>query len=292
MSRLNAWMTVVLVVADICAASSAVPCQSAEPSAAELVVVVMDPLSAPLSCPCVKGYAQRDYKQLGKFLSQRLQRPVRIVFSESLVKSLKEQTEGRADIVIGKQSVVLHDAKGTQRKLREIARLTDKQGQTIQTGMIVVAAADPAKSLADLAGYQIIFGGPEAEEKHGAALALLNRNGVKPAGKLETCASCSDGAALVVEKGPAAKMAAVISSYARPLLEGCGTIEKGDLRVIGVTEPVPFVSAFVSESLPEAEQRRIRESLLAVVERSDLLQALESVAGFVSIDEAEAAKKK
>jgi ABC-type phosphate/phosphonate transport system substrate-binding protein len=292
MNRLNVQTIAALVLVGLCARNSMSVGQAAEPSAAELVVVVMDPLAAPLSCPCVKGYAQRDYKQLGKFLSQKLQRPVQVVFSESLAKSLKEQTDGRADIVIGKQSVVLHDAKATQRKLREIARLTDKQGQTVQTGMIVVAAADPAKTLADLAGYRIIFGGPEAEEKHGSALALLGRNGVKPTGKLETCASCSDGAALVVEKGPTAKMAAVISSYARPLLEGCGTIEKGDLRVLGVTEPVPFVTAFVSEALPEAEQRRVRESLLAVVERTDLLLALESVAGFVSIEEAEAAKKK
>jgi len=43
------------------------------------------------------------------------------------------------------------------------------------------------------------------------------------------------------ERRPAAT---VISSYAQPLLEGCGTIKKGDLRVIGETDPMPFVVAF------------------------------------------------
>jgi outer membrane protein assembly factor BamB len=36
-----------------------------EPRAFSLIV--MDPLAAPLSCPCVKGYAQRDYQKLADY---------------------------------------------------------------------------------------------------------------------------------------------------------------------------------------------------------------------------------
>ena len=36
-----------------------------------LTIVVMDPLSKPLSCPCVEGYAQREYKALAAFLEKR-----------------------------------------------------------------------------------------------------------------------------------------------------------------------------------------------------------------------------
>ncbi|MCA9069318.1 MAG: hypothetical protein KDA84_10365, partial [Planctomycetaceae bacterium] len=35
-----------------------------------LTVVVMDPLSKPLSCPCVEGYAQREYKALSAHLEK------------------------------------------------------------------------------------------------------------------------------------------------------------------------------------------------------------------------------
>ena len=49
-----------------------------------LNVVVMDPLAAPLSCPCVKGYAQRDYDKLGAFLEKSLKIPVKVVYAESL----------------------------------------------------------------------------------------------------------------------------------------------------------------------------------------------------------------
>ena len=76
---------------------------TAAPAAGEgpLVVLVMDPLAAPLSCPCVKGYAQRDYRKLASYLERELDRPVKIFFNESLVTVLEQKTSGRADIVIG-----------------------------------------------------------------------------------------------------------------------------------------------------------------------------------------------
>jgi ABC-type phosphate/phosphonate transport system substrate-binding protein len=78
------------------------------------------------------------------------------------------------------------------------------------------------------------------------------------------------------------RAATVISSYAAPLLEGCGTIKKGDLRVVGSTKPVPFVTAFVSEKLSSDDQAAIEKAHLAVAEEPVLLLALETKAGFVA----------
>ena len=61
---------------------------------------------------------------------------------------------------------------------------------------------------------------------------------------------------------PEVKAAAVISSYAEPLLEGCGSIKKGDLRVVGQTQPVPFVTALVSDELDPAMQKQVLLSLI------------------------------
>src|SRR5712672_3375499 len=82
---------------------------AAEP--APLTVVVMDPLALPLSCPCVAGYAQRDYDKLGKFLEGQLGRPVKVEFAETLAGALEKKTQGKADLVIGKYSVVQAGAK-------------------------------------------------------------------------------------------------------------------------------------------------------------------------------------
>lgn len=249
-------------------------------AAASLTVVIMDPLAAPLSCPCVKGYAQRDYEQLGKYLSARLGQPVTVVFNESLKSALKE-TKGRADVVIGKRSVVLADAKKAGAQLKPILALCGKDGQTIMTGLFVVPAADPAASVADLKNYRIILGPAECDEKHSAALNLLKANGVTLPKDLETCEACSDGATTILELGAKVRAATVISSYAAPLLEGCGTIKKGDLRVVGSTATVPFVVAFVSENLPATRQTAIEEALLKVGRQPELLEALETKLGFV-----------
>jgi ABC-type phosphate/phosphonate transport system substrate-binding protein len=269
-----------LLTAVLCLLALA-PLPAADAPAGPLTLVVMDPLSAPLACDCVQGYAQRKYEVLGAFLSQKLQRPVKVYWSESLVKALEEKTNGQADLVIGKHSVILHDAREAQRTLRPVAALSGQDGSTSQTGLIVVRAADPAQKVEDLAGYRIFFGPEDCDEKSLAPQALLRRHGVALPATIETSPACSNAAAKLLELDPSVKAAAVISSYAEPLLQGCGTVKKGDLRVVGTSEPVHFITAFVDAKLSDAEQAAIQKSLLEAGTDADLLIALETGLGFV-----------
>lgn len=257
-----------------------------------LTVIVMDPLAAALSCPCVKGYAQRDYDMLGARLSKDLGRTVKVHFAESLTDALKKKTDGRADLIIGKESVVRAETRANKIAAVPVASLSGKDGKTTMTGLFVVATPDPAISPADLKGYRIIFGAPEADEKYGAALTVLKDAGVKVEEKRESCGSCSEGAVAVIEAHKSgSKTATVISSYAQPLLEGCGTIKKGDLRVVGETAPVPFIVAFASEKLPAADREAITKALLSIGKDRDLCTAMETKEGFVPISTGETKKK-
>jgi ABC-type phosphate/phosphonate transport system substrate-binding protein len=273
--------------------------EAAEPSAAEpLRMVVMDPLAAPLSCPCVEGYAQRKYEVLATHLEAKLGgREVVLVFGESLALAQKKLAAGQPHLIIGKDSVVRADAQKAGLSVAATARLTDKKGSTMQHGLIVVPAKSPAQAAADLNGYQIIFGPADCTEKHQAAIALLKSAGVAIPAKLQIDQACSDGACKVVELGASAKAAAVISSYAEPLLEGCGTIKKGDLRVVAKTAPVPFITAFASDALSATEQQQLQAALLSVIEKPETCAALESLIGFVAVEKqqpagASTAKKK
>jgi ABC-type phosphate/phosphonate transport system substrate-binding protein len=163
------------------------------------------------------------------------------------------------------------------KKFKPVASLTSKEGETMQHGLIVVPSGDPAKSVKDLKGYRIIFGPKEADEKHAAALALLTKNGVEAPKSLETVDGCADGATKILDAGLSARGAAVISSYAAPLPEGCGTMKKGDLRVVGKTEPVPFVLAFVSTEVSSGDRETIKKSLLAVQDDPALCITLEAL---------------
>lgn len=255
-----------------------------------LTIVVMDPLAAPLSCPCVEGYAQRDYEKLAAYLEEALDRPVALHFSESLMMALVDKTEGVVDLVIGKDSVVRADATQSGITLKPLARLSDRDGKTTQTGLVVVRSDDEANQIADLSGYRILFGPVSCSEKHSAVVDLLKRTGVAVPTKIETSQACSDGACKILEWGADEKAAAVISSYAQPLLEGCGTIKQGELRVVGETDPVPFVSAFVNESAGIGAgigiAAKLEAALAAVAEQADLCTALESRDGFVNYSQA------
>ncbi len=250
-----------------------------------LTVVVMDPLAAPLSCPCVKGYAQRDYDKLGKYLETKLGRPVVVHYSETLTNALAKKTNGKADLIIGKDSVVRSDAAANKVMLTHLAALSGKDGKTTQTGLICVSATDKAATPADLKGYTIYFGTADAEEKHSAATKIFKEFGVELPAKLETCVACTDGATKVIDQAKAGqKVATVISSYAQPLLEGCGTIKKGDLRVVGETDPVPFIAVFATGSLSPGDRDTVKAVLLAIGTNQNLCTALETKAGFVELE--------
>ena len=245
-----------------------------------LTMVVMDPMSAPLACACVQGYAQRKYEFLGKFLEQQLGTKVKVHWAGALSSAL-EESMGKADIVIGKRSVVEADSDETQIPLSPIAELTGKDGKTTQWGLVVVRKDDAAKKLEDLAGYQILFGKKEADEKYAAPKKLFADKKVAIAEKEECIGACSEAVTNLMDMEPGTKAAAVISSYAKPLLEGCGTIKKGDVRVVGETEKVPFITAFVNSTLPGDLREKITASLLNVKQEPALLLSLETRDGFV-----------
>lgn len=272
-----------LLVTIVLSLGRSLPANAEESSSAPpLVMVVQDPLAAPLSCPCVEGYAQRKYEELGTYLEEKLGRKVNIVFAGALNLALEDEgSGGRADIIIGKNSQVRADAASQNMKVTEVAHLTDKKGSTKQHGLIVVYKDDPAKSVADLKGYTIIFGPKDCDEKHAAAMDLLKKHDVAIPEKLTIDQACTDGASKVVELGADGKTAAVISSYAAPLLEGCGTVKKGDLRVIGRTKDVQFISAFATDSLSQEDRQQVQGALLSVLEKPDLCQSLESLIGFI-----------
>src|SRR5262249_35065711 len=74
---------------------------------------------------------------------------------------------------------------------------------------------------------------------------------------------------------------AVVPGYSMRLLEGCGSVRPGSLRVIGKTRPVPFITVFVSDSVAAEKQEKIIAALLSIKDDRKLLNAMESRDGFI-----------
>ena len=247
----------------------------------ELRIVVMDPMAAPLSCACVKGMGQRDYHSLARHLADHVGRPVKLIFEESL--DLAYGRVGRnVDLIIGKQSVVRFDARQTKTPVRLVAQLSDLQGKTQLTGVVVVRKSDSAQRLADLTGHNVVLGPAEDEETHAAAKRLFAQHRPDRATTLETADSLEAAAYAVID---AEADAAVLPEFMPLFLEACGKIEPGALRVVGRTRPVPFVGVFASDSVDGKLEQSLLGSLRCVGDDAKLLAALESKHGFLGPQE-------
>jgi ABC-type phosphate/phosphonate transport system substrate-binding protein/outer membrane protein assembly factor BamB len=250
-----------------------------------LRILVTDPLCAELAPEPLKDRATRDYGPLGTYLQERLGRPVEIRYSAN-PQEIPRSDPRQIDLMIGRipqtsgESAALDVA--SQEPDRLIAHLTNLDGGAEVSGLFVVRRNSPAKTLGDLADHRIQFGPPCEAERHSAALALLAEHGVAPIPPLKIVPDCAEALAAVAQ-GDAD--AAVIPSYARPLLEGFAGVEKRTLRVLAQTAPQPFVVVFAGGSLRPVTERALRDALLAVRAHPQLLAALASSDGFVDPDD-------
>ncbi len=138
------------------------------------------------------------------------------------------------ELVVGKFSEVTSDAEEAGLEFCTVAMPTGQDGAATLTGLFVVRQDDPAQSLEDLRGRKILVGAKDALERRWAAPAALEAFGLLISAVIPESPSCAEAALAVVEHEADA---AVISSHAMPLLEGCGVIERRELRVVGRTDP-------------------------------------------------------
>ena len=245
----------------------------------DIILVVMDPLSLPLSCLCVPGFGQRNYQPLADRVAAALGRRVNLVFDDGLALAAP-RTGGRADIIIGKEAVVELDARTAKISVRKIAKLSGLDGSTGTRGLFVVRRDDPAKSLADVIGRRIVIGPDEDREPSEVALATLRA--VSGEQKFEYRQESSiDNAVFAVADGEAD--VSIMPDYMPALMEGCGKIDKGSLRVIGKTEPVPFIAVYVSDAIDPEQEKAIRSVLADLTASPERRAELESKLGFIQV---------
>src|SRR5437868_5309289 len=209
--------------------------------------------------------------------------PVSIEFSDDLAESIAGVNSGREVIVVGDQSLVAHGAKKAELKCHPLCELTGLDGSTTLSGSFVARSDDPAKELKDIISRKIFIGLADTDEKHAAALTALRSAGLEPSAKPEQRGSFNEAALDMLDSQLSPPPVAVIPSYALRLLEGCGSVKPGNLKVIGETKPVPFITLFVSDTIPAEKQEKIFKSLLGVKDDPKLLKAMESRDGFKPI---------
>lgn len=252
---------------------------SSMPQVSSLQVLVLDPLSHRIACDCVAGYAHRDYDRFGQALSREMGCDVAVHYAEDLSAQQESLATGRW-LIVGKDSSQRHTAERLGVELHALARLHGLDGTTTLCGLFVAAADSRIKSLNDATGRSICLGPADAVEKDDLAVEALAAVDVVLPSPIRRATDCT-AAALAVVDGDVD--IAVVSSYALPLVEGCGAIPSGVLRVIGRTGTAPFITLFSSPAIDEAERIRIRKGLLRLNSNDRLMKAMESRGGFVAV---------
>ncbi len=244
-----------------------------------IMLVVMDPLAKELACACVQGYGQRDYRKLAARLQSSVKQHVAIEFSDDLAETLKLAGPGQEIIVVGEQSAVAKGAKQAALKCHPVCELTDPEGKTTLAGSFIAQAGDPAKELKDLGGRKVLIGLADTDENQSAVQAALQAAGVQSPAS-ERRAPYTDAALDVLDSKSSPRPVAVIPDYGMRLLEGCGSVKPGELKVIGQTRPVPFITVFVGDNIPAEKEQKILKVLLGIKGDAKLLKAMESKDGF------------
>ncbi len=260
------------------------------PKASEPVtLVVMDPLARELACACVKGFGQRDYRKLAAKLEAALQRQVAIEFSDDLAETLAVIGTAREFVVIGEPSLIVRGSSRAALKCHPVCELTGLDGTTTVTSVFVARSSDPANAVKDLAGRKVFLAFHEDDAKHAAALETLRAAALDPDAQRERRGPGTEAALDVLDSVASPAPVAAIPSYMARMMEGCGSITPGALKVIGETAPVPFITAFVSDNVAAEREQAILKVLLGLKADKKLLKLMESRDGFVPLKTAKAA---
>jgi ABC-type phosphate/phosphonate transport system substrate-binding protein len=252
-------------------------------SAQPLQLIVMDPLAKELACACVLGYGQRDYRKLAARLGAALDRKVSLEFSDDLVDSFEWTAPDQEIVIIGDRSLVTHGARAAGRKFQPVCALTDLEGNTSLPALFVARRNDPVNELKQVEGRPLLFGVADGDERHASALAALRASGVSPPDVPGKRMSPSEAALDVLDSKAELPPVAVIPAYALRLLEGCGSVTPGALKIIGRTEPAPFITVFVADDIAADKRRRIVEALVEMKRDAAMLKVMESRDGFVPL---------
>ncbi|MFN0067872.1 MAG: PQQ-binding-like beta-propeller repeat protein [Limisphaerales bacterium] len=247
-----------------------------------VVLLVADPLSRELACACVPGFGQRDYRRLARHLQGALRRPVTVEFSDDVADSLGRLSAGADFVIVGERSTTAAAAARAGRSLRPLAVLTGLDGTSTVTAVFAARRDDPAGGIGDLAGRTILVGLAESDAAQAALRSALDAAALQPAPQLVVRGAETKVGLDVLDSAATPPPVAVMPEHVLRLLEGCGSITPGSLKVIGRTAPQPFITVFVGATTESQQVARLRQALRDL--DAPLRQALESSEGFRALD--------
>ena len=210
---------------------------------------------------CVAERGLREYAGLAQRLSQASGRKVELAYYQSDTLLIDAAAAGRLDGVICKTWTALLAAQAAHTRLDRLADVTMPDGKAGLEGVFFCRSDSPIKTMQDLTGKTLGVGPDVAYEKDSAVRRRLAGLGVQP-GKTVTIPTCVRSALAVRQKEVDA---GVLSSYAYDFGPEELTGKAPDLRELGRTETIPFVTVGLFGTLPADATGALRQAMSAAL---------------------------
>lgn len=255
--RVRAWLNVSLALACLCGLSG---CNKATPQerGAGILVGVCDPLCRETASACVVRSAKRDYRGLVRAVRDRTGIELRLRYFRFDDQLAAAVAAGDVDAAIGKTWTILKAAAAADSDWRRLADLPRSDGVNELTGVFITRADSDLSAIEDIAGKVLGMGPDTAYEKSFQVRRTLEAAGVVP-GSTSVLDGCVPTGAAVYEKEVAA---GVVSNYVVDFNGLALVSDPKDFKVIGKTEPIPFITFALSAAADARFGRQLREALL------------------------------
>lgn len=213
------------------------------------------------ACECISEIATRSYDGVLAELAKNHGITLKLTYFMEVMDLDKAIQAKQFDGVICKPWTALRFSKEAGPHFKRVADILDPENSATMTGLILVPATSPIRTLAALAGKRIAFGQPDSYEKYHAPLRLLASQGIRP-GSGSYRSSCGENLDLLMD----GKVdGAVVSSYALTASCAVDFAKPEDFRTVAKTGEMPLTSLLVDlNKVSPAAAMRLQRALLAV----------------------------
>ncbi|OSM06906.1 putative phosphonate ABC transporter periplasmic phosphonate-binding protein [Magnetofaba australis IT-1] len=200
----------------------------------------------------------RMFSPLASYLETMLKRPVRLETGKDFPTFWKKVEERALDLVHFNQ---LHYIRAHDKFGYDAILMNEEFGESTLSGSLVVRANSGIRTLDDLRGKTILFGGGRsAMMSFVAPRYLLMQAGLKESDYISKYALNPPNAALSVAHHQAE--AAGIGQVVLRLPTVTSRIEPGQLTTLAVGDPLPHLPWAVKSDMPSELQRRIQKLMV------------------------------
>jgi len=202
------------------------------------------------------------FEPIARHLSEQLGREVILATAKDQDTFWSNLQAGRYDLVHYNQFhyIASHAQFGF-----DVVAMNEEQNKSTVTGVLMVRRDSKIRTLADLKGKSILFGGGRtAMVAYWANVATLQRAGLKRSDYSQEFARTPTNAILAVYYRQTEVGAAGEGWAAWPGIDG--KITTADLRVLAESAPLPHLPWAVKRSLGSATAKKIQEALLSLNE--------------------------